>query len=581
MIKKVIVGVLICILALPFFVCAQSFNSYDEYGSVFPPVRDQDGHSDCWSFAATGAVEHSMAVKDGADFSGEGKLFSEWHMAAAMNITEDKLFEKYTRSHNEGGNRAGAVAYLARSFSSGPVKYDDYNKNAYEMYLADKRQYKMLTLKSKQATLTKATFLTDRDEGSSFAAYDAKTEKLTYGRNEAVIEKIKAAVKKYGAVAVSYYAYERDEETYFNKETGAYCALWEDYIYKRTPDGNAVKFKDNEYRFEKASNHAVLIVGWDDNYPHTSFKETPVSFDGESYKAEDGAWIVKNSWGTDFGKDGIEYISYMEPTICQYATVYDMEYTRKYDAVTHTDKGLMGSVRFPEVGYGVCGVNRFDKEGLINAVGLYVCDSTPSVEILIDTNAEEDLKRFTKAQFEKRRATLVDAESGEEADFIRIEEGYHLIRLKEPVYSSGRFDIYVKYTVDEKSDIVLPTGNNIGTDESYVPCVTYWAYITGNGHVHEWKSIDANWCVNAFMADADFDLVKAKTERGKATLELLRYKADATCRVMAVFYKGDEVLAKKSYTPAFDEYGRWKINENIDGVTKVKAIVWQQNKRVI
>ena len=194
MIKKVIAAVLVGILTLSFsFSVYAGFNIHDS-NLPFPPVGDQKTFPDCWSYAAMGAVSYSMVMKDNADFSKEENRFSEWHMAAAMNTAQEAFFKRYTRSHEEGGNRAGAVAYLARSFASGPVAYKDYNENAYRLYLSDKSQYKLLTLKKKQATLTKAQFLTGRDEGSSYAKYDAKTKTVTYGKNNEVIEKIKNAV---------------------------------------------------------------------------------------------------------------------------------------------------------------------------------------------------------------------------------------------------------------------------------------------------------------------------------------------------------------------------------------------------
>ena len=48
-------------------------------------------------------------------------------------------------------------------------------------------------------------------------------------------------------------------------------------------------------------NHAITIVGWDDNYSKTNFLTQPV---------HNGAWIALNSWGDDWGNKGLFYISY-------------------------------------------------------------------------------------------------------------------------------------------------------------------------------------------------------------------------------------------------------------------------------
>jgi hypothetical protein len=67
-------------------------------------------------------------------------------------------------------------------------------------------------------------------------------------------------------------------------------------------------------------NHGVTIVGWDDNYSVKNFladKQPPA----------DGAWIVRNSWGEDYGNEGYFYLSYYDQTIVlpesyDYVTTY-------------------------------------------------------------------------------------------------------------------------------------------------------------------------------------------------------------------------------------------------------------------
>ena len=57
-----------------------------------------------------------------------------------------------------------------------------------------------------------------------------------------------------------------------------------------------------------AANHAVNLVGWDDDY---DFSQT----DLPNKPLHKGAWIVRNSWGTKWGDKGYCYISYEDPTL--------------------------------------------------------------------------------------------------------------------------------------------------------------------------------------------------------------------------------------------------------------------------
>ena len=120
---------------------------------------------------------------------------------------------------------------------------------------------------------------------------------------------IKKAIMEYGAVSTSVYW----SSSYINN------------------------IKNYYYTGSSSANHAVAIVGWDDNYEASNFKTAP---------AGNGAWIIKNSWGTS-GDNGFYYVSYYDTKFAQpgkyvsYALIlnntvkYDKNY--QYDIPGRTD----------------------------------------------------------------------------------------------------------------------------------------------------------------------------------------------------------------------------------------------------
>lgn len=87
------------------------------------------------------------------------------------------------------------------------------------------------------------------------------------------------------------------------REHGAVCTVIGWYFDDKYEKGANYYYNGAGYQ-----NHAITVVGWDDNYAASNFATTPPG---------NGAWIIKNSWGTYWGNNGFYYVSYYDTTFAR------------------------------------------------------------------------------------------------------------------------------------------------------------------------------------------------------------------------------------------------------------------------
>ena len=271
---------------------------------------------------------------------------------------------------------------------------------------------------------------------------------------------IKEAVFKYGGVQTSLYSTIRSSQSsspYYNKKTNSYC-----YI------GTA------------NSNHDVVIIGWDDNYPKENFN---APLEG------DGAFICQNSWGEAFGDNGVFYVSYYDTNIGTHNLVYTgVESVDNYDNIYQSDLcGWVGKMGYDKED--IFGANVFTAKGNedIIAAGFYATASDTEYEVYIvenfvDTSSFAQRKKVASGTLEHAGYYTIDFEAPVS---VTAGEKYAIVLyVKTP---GSTHPLAIEYDSEEE----FLKGVDLEDGEGYIS-------YNGSTFINVKEKQDCNLCIKAF-----------------------------------------------------------------------------------
>jgi uncharacterized repeat protein (TIGR02543 family) len=252
---------------------------------------------------------------------------------------------------------------------------------------------------------------------------------------------------------------------------------WEDTAYYKL--NSAAYYYTGSFEV----NHDVAVAGWDDAFPASNFSTPPPG---------NGAWIVKNSWGTAWGKSGYFFISYYDAVLFKKDPAYCFQAAEPTDNYTHVYQhdplGHTGSCGYPGT-LTAWEANVFTATATENvrAIGFYTLDVDCSYEVKVYGSWNgftfSDLLSSTKGTIPS--------------------PGYHTIVLPSsggPVASGQTFGVVVKkVTTSDRYPIALEQpvteysmGATAGSGQSYMSSDgTSWTDVTDDYP-------NANVCVKAY-----------------------------------------------------------------------------------
>lgn len=269
------------------------------------------------------------------------------------------------------------------------------------------------------------------------------------------------------------------------------------------------------YTFDgKSANHAVVIVGWDDNYPKEKFNSGTDDDGNNKQPPANGAWIARNSWGKidgtettadgqllgkknwGVGDSGYFYISYYDKSLT-------MGETFKFD------KDFEGSEFFPhqyDFMPALAGFFTLVDKDPMSAANVFTAEEDEVItQVGTRTNKPNSRVTFTVYRLNDGYTSPVDGEPAAHASETLALAGFHRIDLDTPLtFKKGEhFSVVFTNNLVNEGNIDYRVMANAGINEKYAidHKVAYYAqavvnegesFIYSNGEWEDWSDLLEN-----------------------------------------------------------------------------------------